>query len=318
MAIQQKQPFAASYDLAAKVTSILVTVGFVAFFVVTKSAIFGALGLCVIALTYLYSPRSYEISNREILIKRLIGAISLPLDGIHELRAGTDGDFRACTRLWASGGLFGYFGLFKTTQLGKCRWYMTNRHNSVIIVTDVMTVVISPDDVPGFLASARSVVPVPETSAEQATTIADSTKARVNWSAWIGGLVAVLTISILGVALFYSPGAPKYTLTSKSLTIHDHFYPIAVKAADVDVNNIKVVDIRTDSQWAPTTRTNGFANAHYHSGWFQVSAGVARMYWADGAQLVLLPPSHSGAPVLFEVKDPELFVAKIRQQWANE
>jgi hypothetical protein len=116
----------------------------------------------------------------------------------------------------------------------------------------------------------------------------------------------------------YSPGPPKLTLTSNSLTIHDHFYPVTVNAADVDVGGIRIVDIRSDPAWEPTARTNGFSNSRYHSGWFRVASGSARMYWADGAKVVLLPPRGRGAPILFQVNDPEQFVEAVRQTWARD
>ena len=165
----QKQSFATSYDLATKIVSAVVIAILVAIFVITKSALVGIIGLCVLTLAYLYSPRSYEVSGRSILIKRLIGTVRIPLDNIRELRPGTADDFRKCFRLWANGGLFGYYGLFKTARLGKCTWYVTNRSHSVIVVTSEKTVVVSPSDVPGFLASVRSVVTVPETTEGQIT-----------------------------------------------------------------------------------------------------------------------------------------------------
>jgi hypothetical protein len=197
---------------------------------------------------------------------------------------------------------------------------MTNRSHSVVVVTGERTVVLSPNDFPGFLASVRSVVSIPETTVGQTPNAIDTSKARVPVGVWIGGAVAILVIGVIGVvcfALMYSPGPPKLTLTSNSLTIHDRFYPVTVNAADIDVSGIRLVNICTDHDWTPTERTNGFANARYHSGWFQVASGPARMYWADGAALVLLPPRRSGAPVLVEVNHPEQFVASVRQKWAG-
>jgi len=313
----QKQSFAASYDLTAKIISSSVVVVLLVIFITTRSALIGVLNFCILALTYLYSPQSYEISDGAIVIKRLIGTVRVPLDSIRELRIGNADDFKACIRLWASGGLFGYFGLFKTRKLGKCRWYMTNRRNPVIIVASAMTVVISPDDVPGFLAAVRRVVSVPEATGGQISASLEAQKAGANVGAWIGGIIAVLAISLVSFALLYSPGVPEITLTSSSLTIHDHFYPVTLNAADIDVSGIKIVNIKTDHEWTPTERTNGFANAHYHSGWFQVANGSVRMYWADGENLVLLPSHHNGTPVLVQVNDPEQFIDRVRRQWAK-
>jgi hypothetical protein len=126
----------------------------------------------------------------------------------------------------------------------------------------------------------------------------------------------MLVILLVAGALLYAPGPPRYTLTSGGLTIHDRFYPVTLKAADVDVEHIQVVDIDADTHWRPIMRTDGFANAHYHSGWFRVAGGEkVRMYRADGRLLVLIPPRAKGTPVLIEVKQPESFIQTMRQAW---
>lgn len=313
----QEHSFATSYDQTTKILSAALAVLFAALFIATKSVFVGIPGLCILALAYLYSPRSYQVSDRSIRIKRLVGTVCLSIDSIRELRAGTAEDFRKCIRLWGSGGLFGYYGWFRTAKLGKCKWYVTNRSKAVVVVADELTVVLSPDDVAGFLNAVRSVAAIPETAGVQTPSTMSSAKTGLLLGAWIGGGIAILVACVVGFALMYSPGAPKWTLTPNSLTIRDRFYPVTVNAADVDVNGIKVVNIRTDPQWKPTERTDGFANAHYHSGWFRVANGSARMYWADGANLVLLPPRQSGAPVLLQVSDPEQFVEKIHEEWTN-
>ena len=314
---QQDQSFATSYDLPSKIISTSAIAVFVIIFVVTRNAMVGAFELCVILLSYAYSPQSYVVSGPTILIKRLIGTVRVPLEGIRELRVGTDADFRRCIRLWGNGGFFGYYGWFRTARLGKCRWYMTNRKNSVIVVTDGGTIVLSPSDVAGFIASVRSAVSVPETTEGQVVN-ANDTRTGIHVGAWWAGVVAILVTCVVCFSLIYSPGPPELTLTSNSLTIHDHFYPVTVNAADIDIADIKVVNIRTDQAWKPTFRTNGFANTHYHSGWFRVASGSVRMYWADGTKLVLLPPRRSGTPILFQVSDPDQFVDRIRQEWISQ
>jgi len=194
---------------------------------------------------------------------------------------------------------------------------MTNRSNSVIVVTGDITAILSPNDVAGFLASIRSVVSVPETTLGHVAKAIAESRAKVPVGAWIAGGIAILTTAVVCLALMYSPGPPKVMLTSNSLIIHDHFYPVTVNASDIDVAGIKVVNIRTDHEWTPTARTDGFANSHYHSGWFQVASGSVRMYWADGTRLVLLPSRRGGAPVLVQVNDPEQFVEMVRQKWAG-
>ena len=308
------QSFSASYDLPTKIISAAVFLILAVPVVATKSVAIGALGAAVLAISYAYSPKGYEIWGRSIVVRRLIGNASVPLDEVRELRKATAEDFRGCIRLWGNGGLFGYYGLFRTAKLGKCTWYVTNRRNAVVLVTSVKTVLFSPDDTDGFVAAIQSQAPA-------AGMVGGATigpiEPRGIGLAWIGGAVAaLLALGIAGFAFLYSPGPPKLTLTSNSLAIHDRFYPVTVGANSVDVAGVRVVDLNVDKDWKPTLKTNGFANTHYHAGWFRVANGKkVRMYRAKSEQLVLLPPKGDSAPVLIETRDPEGFVRRLKQEW---
>ena len=130
--------------------------------------------------------------------------------------------------------------------------------------------------------------------------------------------VAVLVAGVVALAMLYSPGLPKYTITPGSLTIQDRFYPVTLSADFVDEHGIRIVDLDVDREWRPTLRTNGFANGHYASGWFKVANGnTVRMYRAGGKRLVLLPPKGDGVPVLLQVENPETFIDNLRRIWSH-
>jgi len=132
----------------------------------------------------------------------------------------------------------------------------------------------------------------------------------------VGIALGVVALAFVLFCVQYSPGPPRYALDSQSLAIRDLFYPVTVRAADVDVERVRVVDWAADADWRPTARTNGFANSHYRSGWFRVANGEkVRMYRADGTRLVLIPARD--AAVLLEVQDPERFVEELRRLWAR-
>lgn len=284
----------------------------------TQNALVPCIGAALLFFTFAFSPRQYSIQDRSIVVKRLIGNVTIPLDGIREARVATADDLRGAYRLWANGGLFGYYGLFSTSKLGKCWWYVTNRKNAVVVVTEQKTVLFSPDDVDGFLAALRAAVLVPEippTVPSLDLQRSQSSGSRMNL---VGVGIAVVVLGVVAFALMYSPGPPSFTLTPTSLAIHDRFYPVTVNAADVDLAHIHVVDVSQNSDWRPVDRTNGFANAHYHSGWFRVANGQrVRMYWAGGKRLVLLPPKGHGNAVLLQVSHPDQFVQELRQEWSN-
>lgn len=134
----------------------------------------------------------------------------------------------------------------------------------------------------------------------------------------IGAAGIFIALMAAAFALFYAPGPPRCTLAAGSLSIHDRLYPVTLRAEAVDVDHIRIVDLDSDPDWVPTLRTNGFSNLHYHSGWYRVRNGQKiRLYRADGRRVVLLPPKGAGNAVLYEVADPERFVAEIRREWTG-
>lgn len=55
-------------------------------------------------------------------------------------------DFKKNLRVMGIGGLFSYYGSFKSKRLGKYLMYSTNMAKNIIIKTDKDTIVISPEE----------------------------------------------------------------------------------------------------------------------------------------------------------------------------
>ena len=299
--------FSASYDTTTKVISAVALLVFLVIVVATHSLVVGCLIAAILVGAYAWSPRGYTVANGCIEVNRLVGNARIPLDGVHEVRAATKDDFRGCLKLFGNGGLFGYYGLFRTSKLGKSTWYVTNRGKVVVVVTGKKTALFSPDDVGGFIAAIGAPTPGPVTQ-----------DAGSRIPTLIGAAIGIVAMAVVAFALLYSPGPPSYTLTSESLTINDRFYPVTLNAASVDVEHIRVIEFGVDTEWQPTERTNGFGNPHYASGWFRVASGqTVRMYRAGSTRLVLLPPKSDGAAVLLETREPEKFVVEVREKWGG-
>jgi hypothetical protein len=156
MASDTSRNFPASYDLTTKIITAVVCAGMLAGAVASQKPWVAALLLSTICLGYAFSPKSYALSGRTLIVRRLIRNVELPLAGVRELRRAEPEDFRGCLRLWGSGGLFGYYGLFRTSRLGKCTWYVTDRSNAVVVVTETKTVLLSPDDPSTFMSALRT------------------------------------------------------------------------------------------------------------------------------------------------------------------
>lgn len=306
--------FSASYDLAAKIVSAFVCLFLLGAVVLTHMLLVAAPLLLIILVSYAYSPRGYAVDGLSITVERLAGPVGIALDDIRELRRATPDDFRGTIRLWASGGLFGYYGLFRTSKLGKSSWYVTNRKNSVVVITGAKTTLVSPDDVEGFLNAIRAWAPVPVSYPEQAL---DAPRRSGALTTILGVAIGAGAIGLVAAAMSYSPGPPSYTLTPAALTIHDRFYPVTLKRDSIEVSQIRVIDLAGDPYWRPASRSNGFANSHYQSGWFRLANGQkVRLYRAGGQRLVLLPSRDDVAAVLYQAAHPEAFIAQIRDAWS--
>jgi hypothetical protein len=134
----------------------VVCLGLLAITLTVRNIGVATLAVVVLAVSYAYSPRGYRVAGNSVAVRRLAGTARVELNGVREARRATPDDVRGSFRLWGSGGLFGYFGLFTTAKLGRCTWYVTDRSKSVVVITAAKTVLFSPDDPDGFLAAIRA------------------------------------------------------------------------------------------------------------------------------------------------------------------
>jgi hypothetical protein len=278
-----------------------------------QSVAVGILFALILAAAFAWSPTGYSIGDGYLSVHRVIGNLRIPLASIREVRIASGEDLQGSTRIVGSGGLFGYHGVFRSSKLGKSTWCVTRHSHAVIVVTSDSNFVVSPDDVDGFIAWTRPAGSAP--SARFAPAAAPSPRSKTAWTA--AAIIAAATTLVIG-SLFYSPGLPEYTLTSGSLAIRDHFYPITIGAKNIDIGGARVIDFDSDPDWKPVARTNGFSNAHYHSGLFRVASGAeVRMYRADSTRMVLLPSRNGDDPVLIETSEPARFLNELRQKWGS-
>jgi len=311
--------FSVSYDRTTKV----VTAVACALLALPAAAVHNLavriVAILTVLVSFAYSVRSYNFADGSIVVKRFIGNVRVPLQELQEARAATADDFRGCVRLWGSGGMFGYYGWFRTSRLGRCKWYLTDRSQAVVVRTETQTVLFSPDERDRFLERVRGYAPTVAIVPQEPLLSTLQSYSSADWPGRVAALaVGALALVLVGGVLLYAPGPPSYSLTPQALTIHDSFFPVTVPASAVDVSHIRVIDFAQDPAWRPTSRTNGIGTLHYHAGWFRVANGEkVRLYRGDSQRLVLLPPKGAAAPVLCEVKDPEQFVQSIKREWAG-
>jgi hypothetical protein len=83
----------------------------------------------ILFIPYLWAPQGYKVIGRMVIVKRLIGNLKIHVEGEPERWNWIWWGLR----LFGSGGLYGYYGLFTFRRIGRIRMYATNRHNLVLI-----------------------------------------------------------------------------------------------------------------------------------------------------------------------------------------
>jgi hypothetical protein len=149
----QKVPdmkFKASLDNTAKIISgLILALPLILFLFKSESVWADLLLLSIFFICYGYAPQYYTLTNSELIIKRFLKPVHIPLAEIKTVSAIPEAKKMAngSIRTFGVGGLFGYFGKFWNKESGKMTWYVTNFKNVIAIETKAgTTILISPDN----------------------------------------------------------------------------------------------------------------------------------------------------------------------------
>jgi hypothetical protein len=145
----------ANYDTTARlITNIVMTAAFLAVTVpsflpapdvsLRNSVLFFFLPIA--GMVWLLHPRYYFVSDAFIGIRRPFSTLRIPFTDILDIRSIEIRELGSTFRLFASGGLFGYLGLYHSSMVGRIMLWCTNKETLVIIRCKGKIVVISPED----------------------------------------------------------------------------------------------------------------------------------------------------------------------------
>ncbi len=153
--------FAASLDKTAIVLTVLVTIVF-AIIIGGQYAIIADAGravpiyttvgcLLIYGLAFAFRPAGYVVTADEVIISRPLRDVHIKRADIRRVAALPARDLRASIRLFGVGGLFGYYGKYANSALGRTTWYATRRDTPVLVeTTDNKKFILTPNDPSGF------------------------------------------------------------------------------------------------------------------------------------------------------------------------
>jgi hypothetical protein len=143
--------YKASLDKTAILITSLVTLIFGALIVFNFSLPLAIFLILIYLICMLLKPLSYEITQDELIIRRLIKSVRINRNDIKSLELIEKATLSGTIRTFGVGGLFGWYGKFANFQLGAMTWYVTRRDKPVLIIKkDSKKILISPDEAEAF------------------------------------------------------------------------------------------------------------------------------------------------------------------------
>lgn len=153
-----KQIFTTEMDNSVKIITTIIHFGLlpIPFFLYSASGAFEtflmlALLVPMFLLTYLLRPFQYILDTDKLIIRKSILPRVINLADIKSLSTVEYKDLKIRLRLYASGGVWGWFGYFLSAEYGNMLMQCTTKSNLLLITTtDDKYIVLSPKDVKVF------------------------------------------------------------------------------------------------------------------------------------------------------------------------
>lgn len=102
-----------------------------------------------------FAPAGYRVDSARVTVKRPMSDVVIARQAIRAVRLFEDADSDGMTRTAGNGGLFGYYGKYKSDKLGSHVWYVTDMSKRVVLETADGVVVVSPDDPEKFIQALK-------------------------------------------------------------------------------------------------------------------------------------------------------------------
>lgn len=111
----------------------------------------------VLLTSAVFMVKGYVLTDEHIVVRRLGWTTRLQLDGLSSV-VGDQEAMNRSLKLFGSGGVMSYTGIFWNRKTGRYRAFATDPSRSVVLSYPNRKVVITPDDPQRFIVRARSVL----------------------------------------------------------------------------------------------------------------------------------------------------------------
>lgn len=113
----------------------------------------------VFGLAYLFRPFQYVLDEKKLTIHKLIAPKKIDLINIQSISTIDYKELSVRWRLWGSGGLWGWFGIFVSAEYGNINLQITEKNNLILIITkDNKFIVLSPTKPIDFAEATKKAI----------------------------------------------------------------------------------------------------------------------------------------------------------------
>lgn len=100
---------------------------------------------------YLFRITGYTLNDSELIIHRPIFNKIVKRNTIKEIKKLNSDEINGMIRTFGNGGLFGFYGWFYNSKLGKIRLYCSRSNDLILLSLEKGKIVISPDETENFI-----------------------------------------------------------------------------------------------------------------------------------------------------------------------
>ena len=150
-----RKVFDSPWSLGLKVLTGAVLLILLAAVVVRQDLLTVGVAIVVVAVCGLFAVRGYTIDGRTLLVHRVGWSNRYDLARLRDVEVARTAMHRSL-RVFGTGGLFAYTGIFRNAKIGWYRAYATDPQRSVVLRFDQRNIVVTPDDPQAFSEAIRS------------------------------------------------------------------------------------------------------------------------------------------------------------------
>jgi hypothetical protein len=112
--------------------------------------------------------------------------------------------------------------------------------------------------------------------------------------------------------IIYSAHAATFDVNDSGLRIHNTIYGKFIPKENMDLNDIRVVNLKTQTDLQPQWRTNGVGLPGYNAGWFNLKDKERALLFVTDRENVVYIPTNLGYSILLSTKEPDKMLNSLK------